>query len=207
MLKTVDGAAYLKDYNFKLLPGHGAYKVEEADIQKGKSVSIRRRADYWAEKYRRNVGLNNFDEIREIVVRDQKLAFEMFKKGDIDDYYVNVSREWVEEMNFDKVAARPDPEAEDLQRRAERLRRASRSTRASDPFDDIRVRKALDAAAESGRADQEAVLQRIRAAQLVLCGRHLREPEQPEERSTTRRRRCSCSRKPAGRIATRRGGS
>ena len=34
--------------------------------------------------------LYNFDEIREIVVRDQKLAFEMFKKGDLDDYYVNV---------------------------------------------------------------------------------------------------------------------
>lgn len=50
VLKTVDGAGYLKDYNFKLLPGSGAYKVEEADIQKGKSVSIRRRTDYWAEE-------------------------------------------------------------------------------------------------------------------------------------------------------------
>ncbi len=67
-------------------------------------MSIRRRRnDYWAEKHRRNVGLNNFDEIREIVVRDQKLAFEMFKKGDLDDYYVNISREWVEELDFDRV--------------------------------------------------------------------------------------------------------
>ena len=52
MLKNVDGAAYLKDYNFKLLPGTGPYIVNEADVIKGKSVSIRRRNDYWAEKYR-----------------------------------------------------------------------------------------------------------------------------------------------------------
>ena len=56
VLKTVDGAAYLKDYNFKLLPGTGPYMSSEADVDKGKSVSIRRRTDYWAEKHRRNVG-------------------------------------------------------------------------------------------------------------------------------------------------------
>src|SRR5678816_4597776 len=43
VLQHVDGAAYLKDYNFKLLPGSGPYKVEESDIVKGKSVSVRRR--------------------------------------------------------------------------------------------------------------------------------------------------------------------
>ena len=103
VLQDVDGATYLKDYNFKLLPGTGPYVVDEADVVKGKVVTIRRRNDYWAEKDRRNVGLNNFDEIREIVVRDQNLAFEMFKKGDLDYYYVNISREWVEELNFDQV--------------------------------------------------------------------------------------------------------
>ena len=103
VLKNVNGAAYVKDYNFKLLPGSGPYVVNEPDIAKGRSVTIRRRQDYWAEKQRRNVGLNNFDEIREIVVRDQNLAFEMFKKGDLDHYYVGVSRQWVEELNFDRV--------------------------------------------------------------------------------------------------------
>jgi microcin C transport system substrate-binding protein len=103
VLKTINGATYLKEYNYKLLPGSGAYTVREADIAKGQSVTIRRRSDYWADKHRRNVGLNNFDEIREIVVRDENLAFEMFKRGDIDQYSVNVSRRWVEELNFDRV--------------------------------------------------------------------------------------------------------
>ncbi len=142
VLKTVDGAGYLKDYNFKLLPGSGAYKVEEADIQKGKSVSIRRRTDYWAEKYRRNVGVNNFDEIREVVVRDQKLAFEMFKKGDLDDYYVNVSREWVEEMNFDRVQRGLIQKRKIYNDAPSGFGGLAFNTRKA-PFDDLRVRKGL----------------------------------------------------------------
>ncbi|MFN7917191.1 MAG: extracellular solute-binding protein [Vicinamibacterales bacterium] len=142
LLKTVDGAAYLKDYNFKMLPGSGPYKVEEADIVKGKSVTIRRRTDYWAEKARRNVGLNNFDEIRETVVRDQKLAFEMFKKGDIDDYYVNVSREWVEEMNFDRVQRGLIQKRKIYNDNPSGISGLAYNTRKA-PFSDIRVRKAL----------------------------------------------------------------
>ena len=43
ILKDVDGARYLKEYNFKLLPGSGPYVVNEQDIVKGQSVTIRRR--------------------------------------------------------------------------------------------------------------------------------------------------------------------
>jgi microcin C transport system substrate-binding protein len=99
ILKNLDGAAYLRDYNFKLLPGTGPYIVTDSDIKKGSSISVRRRNDYWAAKYRANVGQNNFDEIRTTVVRDQNLAFEMFKKGELDHYYVNISRQWIEDLN------------------------------------------------------------------------------------------------------------
>lgn len=142
VLKTVDGAAYLKDYNFKFLPGTGAYRVDEADIVKGKSVSIRRRNDYWADKVRRNVGLNNFEEIREIVVRDQKLAFEMFKKGDIDNYFVNISRQWVEELNFDRVQRGLIQKRKIFNDSPSGFSGMALNTRKA-PFSDIRVRKAL----------------------------------------------------------------
>lgn len=143
VLKTVDGAAYLKDYNFKLLPGSGPYTVAEADVVKGKSVTIRRRpTGYWGEKMRRNVGLNNFDEIREVVVRDQKLAFEMFKKGDLDDYYVNVSREWVEEMNFDRVQRGLIQKRKIFNDNPSGTSGIAFNARKA-PFSDIRVRKAL----------------------------------------------------------------
>jgi microcin C transport system substrate-binding protein len=68
VLKNVNGASYVKDYNFKLLPGTGPYEVRDADVIKGKSVTIRRRNGYWAEKIRRNVGENNFDAMSEVIV-------------------------------------------------------------------------------------------------------------------------------------------
>ena len=101
ILKTLDGAAYLKDYNFKLLPGTGPYIVNESDIQKGKSITITRRKDYWAEKYRANIGTNNFDRIVITVVRDENLAFEMFKKGDLDYFEFARAKTWVEDTNTD----------------------------------------------------------------------------------------------------------
>src|SRR6266571_3940033 len=35
VLKNIDGAAYLRDYNFKLIPGTGPYILNESDIEKG----------------------------------------------------------------------------------------------------------------------------------------------------------------------------
>ena len=65
VLKTVNGDEYLKEYNFKLLPGSGPYiDSTRATSSKGQSITVRRRKDYWAEKARANVGLNNFDELQ-----------------------------------------------------------------------------------------------------------------------------------------------
>src|SRR6266481_7080917 len=103
ILKTMNGDKYLKDYNFKVLPGSGPYTLREEDVSKGKSISVRRRKDYWAEKARANVGVANFDEQRFAVVRDENLAFEMTKKGDLDYYVVGRAKQWAEEMNFENI--------------------------------------------------------------------------------------------------------
>jgi microcin C transport system substrate-binding protein len=142
ILKDVDGARYLEEYNFKLLPGTGPYRVDEADVVKGNSVTIRRRSDYWAANVRRNVGLNNFDEIREVVVRDQNLAFEQFKKGDLDSYFVNISREWVEELNFDRVQRGLIQKRKIFNDNPSGIQGIAFNTR-KEPFSDLRVRKAL----------------------------------------------------------------
>ncbi len=68
------------------------HRVGARTWSKGKSITIRRRKDYWAEKQRRNVGINNFDEIHQIVVRDRNLEFEMFKKGDSTTTSCNARR-------------------------------------------------------------------------------------------------------------------
>jgi microcin C transport system substrate-binding protein len=144
VLKSVDGPAYVKNFNFKLLPGSGAYTILEADVVKGKSVTLRRRKDYWAQKYRRNVGRNNFDEIREVVIRDYNLQLEMFKKGDLDyfDFNVNRARQWVQDMNFDKVQRGLIQKRKVFNDNPVGTRGLVFNTRKA-PYNDIRLRKAF----------------------------------------------------------------
>ena len=142
VLKNVNGAAYLKDYNFKFLPGTGPYIINEADVIKGKSVTLKRRPDYWAAKYRRNVGANNFDAIVETTVRDENLAFEMFKKGDLDYFMVDRARLWAEEMNFDKVQRGLVQKRKVYSDAPIGLTSIALNTR-KPPFDDVRVREGL----------------------------------------------------------------
>jgi microcin C transport system substrate-binding protein len=143
VLKAVNGDRYVKEYNFKLLPGTGPYVINEADVVKGRSITIRRRPGYWAENVRRNIGSNNFDEIREIVVRDQKLAIEMFKRGDLD-YYAPVNATfWVQELG----------DIDRIQRGLIQKRKVYNDNpmgtvgmainMRKPPFDDVRVRQAL----------------------------------------------------------------
>jgi len=143
ILKNIDGKTYLKDYNFKLLPGTGPYILNEADIEKGKSVTLHRRKDYWAEKYRVNIGQNNFDEFKRVVVRDENLAIELLKKGELDYYYVRGNpRSWMEQFKSEAL------------NRGVLVKRAVFNNYPADqayiafnmrrkPFDDVRVRKAL----------------------------------------------------------------
>ena len=87
------GKAYLDEFNFKFTMSCGAYEVREEDINTGKSISIRRRDDWWAKDNPAFTGLNNIDEYRFIVVKDYNLAYEKLKKGEID-YYVVPKAEW-----------------------------------------------------------------------------------------------------------------
>jgi len=98
------GKAYLDEYNFKFPSSCGAYEIRKEDINTGKSISIRRRTDWWAKDNPAFTGLNNIDEFRFIVVKDYNLAFEKLKKGEID-YFVIPKAEWwaVQIPQLDKV--------------------------------------------------------------------------------------------------------
>ena len=143
ILKTITGDQYLKDYNFKLLPGTGPYTIREEDVVKGRSVSLRRRPDYWNAKARSHVGTANFDELHFVVVRDDNLVFQLFKKGDLDDYVVIHSpKQWAQEMNFDNVQRGLIQRKKVFNSYPEVRREYDFNTR-KPPFDDIRVRKAF----------------------------------------------------------------
>jgi len=103
-LNQVDGTEYLKQYQFKMMPGTGAYEIKEEDIVNQESFTFTRRSGYWAKDDPMNKYSANFDKIKFSVVKDNNaLMFEKFKKGECDFYTVAAAREWVEETDFDAV--------------------------------------------------------------------------------------------------------
>ena len=97
----ISGSEYLEKYQMKFIPGSGPYLIDENDVKKGQSVSIRRRSDYWAEDEKYNTGLYNFDLVRFDIVQDPSLEFEKFKKGDIDVMNVGRAQWWAERFDFE----------------------------------------------------------------------------------------------------------
>lgn len=181
VLETVGGERYLRDYNFELLPGTGPYEVRAEDVDKGKSVTIRRREGYWAAAHRRNVGQNNFDQIREIVVRDQNLAFEMFKRGDLDFYYVNRARYWVEEMNFDKVQRGLIQKRKVFNQNPQGVAGLAFNMRRV-PFDDLRIRKALTLLFNRGQMIEKLFYNEYVPQNSYYQGSIYENPNNPENR-------------------------
>ena len=141
-LKGVTGAAFIKDFNYRMLPGSGPYAVAEQDVEKGRQIRIRRRTDYWAANHRRNVGLDNFNEIQQQVVRDRNLEFEMFKRGDIDWYFVQRAQMWVQELNFPNIQRGLNQKRKIWNHNPVGIAGIAFNTRQA-PYNDVRVRRAL----------------------------------------------------------------
>ena len=141
-IRSLEGDAYLREYNFKLMPGSGPYTISEQDIDRGNRITIRRRTDHWAEGHRVSVGLYNFDEITEIVVRDRNLAFEMAKRGDLDYYFVNRAQMWVQELEFEQIQMGWMQKRKIFTQEPQGIQMMAFNTREA-PFDDIRVRQAM----------------------------------------------------------------
>lgn len=102
-MRKLTGEKYLEDYNWKLQMGSGPYELKPEDIKKQESLTLTRRKDYWGWGERRNTGMYNFDRITWQVIRDEELAWEKFKKGELDYYVVSKAQRWAEETDFDKV--------------------------------------------------------------------------------------------------------
>ena len=93
------GTEYLEKFQFEMMPGSGPYTLEKDKIRKGKSITLTRRNDWWQSNYESNVGLYNFDLLKFVIVQDDRLTLEKFKKGEIDIYTVSRAQWWVEEFD------------------------------------------------------------------------------------------------------------
>ncbi len=76
--------AYYEDVDFtesSLEPPMGSGQYELLQVEPGRSVSYKRRDDYWGKDLPVNVGQNNFDTIKIEYFADYTTAFEAFKAG------------------------------------------------------------------------------------------------------------------------------
>ncbi|MFT7671518.1 MAG: microcin C transport system substrate-binding protein, partial [Planctomycetota bacterium] len=85
---SIPGDEYLAKFQNKYTALTGPYMLDDSDVVMNKSLTLKRRDDWWANDNPAFVGMWNFDEYRFTVVQDSGLAFEKAKKGEFDYFWV-----------------------------------------------------------------------------------------------------------------------
>lgn len=120
---------------------NGAYKI--ATVEAGRRIVYERVRDYWGAGLLPNRGHFNFDKVVYDFYRDDSVAFESFKSGDL-----NLRREWDAGQwrnGYDFPALKTGKAVQEplTHGRPDRVRGFIFNTRRA-PFDDIRVREAMN---------------------------------------------------------------
>jgi len=92
------GDDYVERYQWLFVPTTGAYEVKDKDIRKGRSIALSRVKNWWAKdkKFWRN--RYNADKIHLSIIRDTPKVFEAFKRGDLDQFGLNLGEYWYEKL-------------------------------------------------------------------------------------------------------------
>jgi microcin C transport system substrate-binding protein len=101
------GDDYVDRYQWKFKPSTGPYVIEDKDIKKGISIALTRNDGWWAKdnKFWRN--RYNMDKIHLSVIRDTPKAFETFKRGELDQFTLNLTEFWYDKLpNEDEDVAK-----------------------------------------------------------------------------------------------------
>ncbi len=81
--------------------GSGPYKIDS--LEAGRFIVAKRVEDYWGRDVWLNRGRHNFDTIRYDYYRDEQVAFEAFKAGQVDYREEFTSRLWATAYDFPAV--------------------------------------------------------------------------------------------------------
>jgi peptide/nickel transport system substrate-binding protein len=121
--------------------GSGPYLL--AGVAPGRSFTLRRNPDYWGRSHPKNLGRYNADEVRFDYFRDEAAMFEAFKGGATDVFLETDPGHWASAYDFPaardgRVVKREVPVS------TPRGMYAFVFNTRRPPFDDIRVRQALN---------------------------------------------------------------
>jgi len=92
------GDDFTERYQWRFEPTSGAYVVREQDVRKGRSIALTRLENWWARDKKHFRYRFNPDRIQFSVVRDTAKMFEAFKRGDIDQFGLNLAEYWYEKL-------------------------------------------------------------------------------------------------------------
>ncbi|MGB4057369.1 MAG: extracellular solute-binding protein [Alphaproteobacteria bacterium] len=119
----------------------GPYKI--ASIDPGRRIIYERVKDYWAKDLFQNVGHNNFERIIYDYYRDDGVAFEAFKAGNLSLRREYDAGKWNSGYTIPAVSSGKVAKESLTHGRPEKTRAFIFNTRRA-PFDDIHVRQALN---------------------------------------------------------------
>lgn len=98
------GPGWVTRYDWRIMPTSGPYTFTEADVKKGRSITMNRIKDWWGKDKRFLRGRYNPDRLRFSVIRDPDKALEAFTAGELDISPVgqlNQSKYWYDRMPDD----------------------------------------------------------------------------------------------------------
>jgi len=157
---------------------NGPYRIK--DFDPGRKITYERTPDYWAKDLLTNVGHHNFDEITYEYYRDDTVAFEAFKTGDISLRREWDAGKWASAYDF-PAASDKRVKLESLKHgRPERARALIFNTRRA-PFDDIRVRKALNLLFDFEWVNQNIFHSQYKRSNSFFPNSQLTAPSKPSE--------------------------
>ena len=81
--------------------GSGPYRIKE--VKPGRSIAYERVKDYWGKDLPVNAGQWNYDTIRFEYYRDETVAFESFKAGNLDYWQETSAKNWATAYDFAAV--------------------------------------------------------------------------------------------------------
>ena len=85
---------FVKKHNWSIAPNTGPYQISK--IKKGKSITFKRKKDWWAADLKYYKNRFNVDKVKYTVIRDINLAWEHFKKGKLDMFGLTQPLFWHE---------------------------------------------------------------------------------------------------------------
>jgi microcin C transport system substrate-binding protein len=97
------GPDYSERYQWAFPPTTGAYQVPPGGIAKGASITQTRVKDWWARDLKYYRYRFNPDQLVNTVIRDESKAFELFRAGELDTFYLTRPDLWYEKCEIKEV--------------------------------------------------------------------------------------------------------